>query len=395
MIWDPFERFLSAALIMLFLATFVIYYSKGRKQENPKEKALFYGLGVITLVTCAMEKFFRYISDFLVEGEYKDYVFLGTYEYEYLNIEFLIFRKLLFICLFGGFAGFCLLTAKIKYKRLNYIIAAVLLIFMALIPFIPFDTLQSVQMIVYFPGIYYCVLYLTFLTKWAREEYKGISFHLIMGFFIYQFSFFLNTFQVKNTNVFPLSLGPLLMILSVFIMILPFIVNPEFYNKSQLYYRIIALSVNAVSLLFMLFVYLMLPLYFVFFITMVFISNLIFTFLNLKYIKAGCSSEKEQERDLIAVFSRPKQVTEEEVSISKEKKVCLVCKNEILKFNFVCPECKSFYCEKCYTALSGLENACWACDHALDESKPVKLKKKEKIGVEIEPELYKKNSEKS
>ena len=57
------------------------------------------------------------------------------------------------------------------------------------------------------------------------------------------------------------------------------------------------------------------------------------------------------------------------------------------KFTYVCPDCKSFYCEKCYNALVGLENACWACDNTLDESKPVKLVKKEdEIEAEIQEE---------
>ena len=86
----------------------------------------------------------------------------------------------------------------------------------------------------------------------------------------------------------------------------------------------------------------------------------------------------------MVVFTCPETITEEEVSVSKEKKICLVCKGEIVKFNYVCLDCKSFYCDKCYHALVDLENACWACDTVLDETKPVKLDKgKEEVDVEI------------
>ena len=81
---------------------------------------------------------------------------------------------------------------------------------------------------------------------------------------------------------------------------------------------------------------------------------------------------------------RPANITEEEVSISKEKKICLVCKSKISGHTYVCPECETFYCDKCYNALTNLENACWACNTQLDESKPVKPYNKED---EIEPEV--------
>ncbi|MFX1413363.1 MAG: hypothetical protein ACFFA2_05935 [Promethearchaeota archaeon] len=63
----------------------------------------------------------------------------------------------------------------------------------------------------------------------------------------------------------------------------------------------------------------------------------------------------------------------------------MVCKSKILGFTFICRDCESFYCEKCYQALIQLENACWACDKPFDTSKPsVPFKKEEDIKEEIE-----------
>lgn len=52
----------------------------------------------------------------------------------------------------------------------------------------------------------------------------------------------------------------------------------------------------------------------------------------------------------------------------------------------------AFYCHKCYSALSDMENACWACDSVLDKRKPVKSVKKEEELEGIEPDMYKKVS---
>jgi hypothetical protein len=43
---------------------------------------------------------------------------------------------------------------------------------------------------------------------------------------------------------------------------------------------------------------------------------------------------------------KPPRITEEEVSVSKENKICLVCKGKVGGFNFICTECGAFYCMK-------------------------------------------------
>ncbi len=81
------------------------------------------------------------------------------------------------------------------------------------------------------------------------------------------------------------------------------------------------------------------------------------------------------------------QIIEEKVTISKEKKICLVCRGEVLRFSYIC-ECGAMYCESCARAVSNLENVCWACDIPIDYSKPVKpfkMEEKESIEAEAKP----------
>jgi len=70
------------------------------------------------------------------------------------------------------------------------------------------------------------------------------------------------------------------------------------------------------------------------------------------------------------------QVSEEKVAITKETKICLVCRGEVLGFSYNC-KCGVNYCEKCARAVSDLENVCWACEVPIDYSKPVKPFKEE------------------
>jgi hypothetical protein len=91
-------------------------------------------------------------------------------------------------------------------------------------------------------------------------------------------------------------------------------------------------------------------------------------------------------------FSRPEDLTEEEVKFYREQIVCLVCRGDLLGFShtFFCPNCKALYCESCALALSNLENACWSCDNAIDASKTKKSLKEKPKEIEIEETKHKK-----
>jgi len=65
----------------------------------------------------------------------------------------------------------------------------------------------------------------------------------------------------------------------------------------------------------------------------------------------------------------PTQVIDEKVTISKETKICLVCRGEVLKFSYICA-CGAIYCENCARALTTLENVCWVCEEPIDPLKP-------------------------
>lgn len=75
----------------------------------------------------------------------------------------------------------------------------------------------------------------------------------------------------------------------------------------------------------------------------------------------------------LEAIARRQTLTEEEVSVSKEKKICLVCKGKLSGFNlFLCSDCETFYCDNCAQKLSKLENQCWVCNTPFIESKPSK-----------------------
>lgn len=103
-------------------------------------------------------------------------------------------------------------------------------------------------------------------------------------------------------------------------------------------------------------------------------------------IKKGEMSGKKMRmiEQLGINFKRPARITEDEISVAKEKNICLVCKGELSRLNFICPECKAMYCVRCSEALANLENACWACNSPIDPSKPLKIEKPTEIVPSVE-----------
>lgn len=118
-------------------------------------------------------------------------------------------------------------------------------------------------------------------------------------------------------------------------------------------------------------------------------SSFCFFYLGLKEepeIKIRAVKEIKVKDSLFRLYKRPGVITEEEVIFHREKKICLVCKGKVLRVSYICPSCNALYCINCSQELSNLENACWVCNEAFDETKPVKphkiLRKKPTIKKE-------------
>jgi predicted amidophosphoribosyltransferase len=90
-------------------------------------------------------------------------------------------------------------------------------------------------------------------------------------------------------------------------------------------------------------------------------------------------AEKGLDSQVLGIFTRPQKVTEDEVTYHRERKICLVCKGDLLRSIYLCPECDAIYCIKCSEAISNIDNGCWSCYTPIDPTKPVKLKEKEVV----------------
>ncbi len=179
------------------------------------------------------------------------------------------------------------------------------------------------------------------------------------------------------------------------ISISPIIIKPDFFQKARIFWLVIgSICISIVCALEVFFIWIFVIHEIALELSIIGLLLIVVLLLMfnkvLSSIKIQVSENREDKLNLLGMFSRPKKVTEEEVSVSKEKGICLVCKGDIHRLTYICPKCKTFYCVKCSKALSDMENMCWVCESPFDESKPVKLLEKETDEVVIEEEKQQK-----
>jgi hypothetical protein len=372
LIWDPFERLLWGLAISVLIVNAIFYYKQGKKKEEELGKLIFKGTAGI-FIGLIFNRFFFYLSEFLVPGVYLNYVFLGDYSSVDLLYELIL--RLSWISYAFGFLLYFIFVEKAVLKS-RLIFSALLGIVLAAIAITPFETARTLNTVAF--GLSGMITFLISfkLIQMSRIEYKGLaSIHLLGGLFGGA-GMVLSYMNVKELNTAPLIIAPVIYAIGIIIYSLPSYI--EFKNLKQILKLWVIASITLVlcivAAVTSIFMY-EFPLFIGIAVIVITIGGCVIFYMIIRnIIKYMQFPEEEAELpDLLKMFTKPKKVTEEEVSVSKEKKICLVCKGSIMRMNYMCPVCFTFYCPKCYQALTKLENACWSCDEAMDTSKPVKL----------------------
>lgn len=80
----------------------------------------------------------------------------------------------------------------------------------------------------------------------------------------------------------------------------------------------------------------------------------------------------EKEKEIEDLRKQREAITEEDITVSKEKHFCLVHKGPIEGYSFICPDCGTFYCMKCVQAIVTIDNTCWSCENVIDAEMPIR-----------------------
>jgi len=377
-IYTDFEMFLYGIGVLLLFIAALQYLGLARKKENLNEKLINRAFGIVYIcITIQFSFLVLYLLSLEGNLELENISLLSEWLYRSSWIPWYTFNAIFFRA-----------VEKIQDKKIPVgPILGIISIFLVI--FLPFDIfLILIAIPLLIVGCYYLHVLFT-LMKWAKKELKAATSFVILGSMLVTNSVIDIIPMMMMIGVIPSIVLPLSLITGAVLGMAPTILNPKLFLRSTRYWYVFFASVIGYSVFLLIFSIIFIPEYSILSFILLICYSLECAFFLKSILKEERGSNSKKV-DVSGVFTRPETITEEEVSVSKEKKVCLVCKGKIFKFNYMCPDCESFYCEKCYNALVEIENACWACNTALDESKPSKPFKQKKEEVVVEEGVPKK-----
>ncbi len=359
------------------------------------------GFGCYFIGLTLQRLFGGFLGHFFISGSYTDFIYYGDFDNTGLLFE--VFFKIDYILWAFGAALF-ILAFEVSIKRTKYVLTIIQIPLILLLIILPYSSARFVHHYVLYPlNTTIIIAVIVLLSKESRFELKAISSLLFFGVLFLMISSGLVSKDVKALNFqYLLYLSPIFYIIGALVVILPLIINPIHLSHALKFWLLSGISVVIVifsieSLLIYEISIIGLSVEEVFQIVLYLFMLLVVIFLEYQVIKDIKSNKlqdkKEDMPNILEMFTKPQRVTEEEVSVSKEKKICLVCKGKISGLNFMCSKCGTFYCLKCSEALSNLENVCWGCNNPIDKSKPSKPYEKEEDMV-IETNIRKNGKEK-
>jgi len=393
-IWDPLERLLGGIAITLGVISAILYLYRGKERTIQSERLLVLAFGILISGATVLITFY-YFLQFLLPGSFTQYAFY--IDDSIVDLNYKTVERLGWLIFFIIYSLFVFFQERIVIKGTKYSFTIIMMVFIVLMSItFSYDIFDTILTLCYgFLGLVVTIM-MIIMTRRSRVEFKAVGAFLIASLVIISLSIRLLGLPFKELNLLPLFLPQLFIIIGWILTMIPFLIKPSRLARAKDYW-IANIILILFFLTFIFFLYLLVGEITKFFTLTVYVIISVYAgFDTLKSLKSVSlvKVSPEFQRDTQSVlepFTRPQKITEEEVTISKEKRVCLVCKVKLERSMYICPDCQTFYCKKCSNALMGLENACWFCNAPFDELKPSKPfrydEKEEKIDM-IKEDLH-------
>lgn len=393
-IWDPLERLLGGIAITLGVISAILYLYRSRERTLQSERLLVLAFGILISGATVLITFY-YFLQFLLPGSFTQYAFY--IDDSIVDLNYKTVERLGWLIFFIIYSLYVFFQERIVIKGTKYSFTIIMVVFIVLMSItLTHDIFDTIQTLCYgFLGLVVTIM-IIIMTRRSRVEFKAVGAFLIASLVINSLSFRLLGLPFKELNLLPLFLPQLFIIIGWILTMIPFLIKPSRLARAKDYWIANIIFI----LIFLTFIFI---LYFLvgditkfFTLTVYVIISVYAGFDTLKSLKSvslvKVSPEFQKDtQSVLEPFTRPQKITEEEVTISKEKRVCLVCKVKLERSMYICPDCQTFYCKKCSNALMGLENACWFCNAPFDElkpSKPFKYDEKEEKIDKIKEDLH-------
>jgi len=332
-IWDPAERLLTSIGMTLLFVCGIVYINRGRKRDALREKIMMVGFGSYFIGLTFQRLFGGYLGHFFVDGgawNYTSYNWAGSFDNPGIIFETLF--KIDYILWAIGAAIF-ILAFEIGIKKTKYVLTLIQIPLIIIIIILPYGVARDIQHYILFPfSTSIIIASIVLIGKWSRFELKAISTILFFGVVFLMISSGLVSKSVKELNILPmLYMSPIFYIVGAVVVILPLIIDLRYLShmfRFSLILGITTIVTLGFTLAFLIYNGVGLDnagLYIFILCVVIFLETKI-----VKDIKSYKAEEAQVTGPIILeMFTKQEKVSEEEVSVSKEKKICLVCKGKI------------------------------------------------------------------
>jgi hypothetical protein len=389
------------AIFIIFLCG-AYFFIRGMKKEGKDEKLLMLGFGSL-FIGLGINRLFFFLADFFIEGDYVGHVFYG--DYDVVNIGITLSTELGYLSFLISMAFF-FITFEYVIKKSKFVLSILNILFIIVFFIVPGAYRRTAIYIFVFFDVFFLIMFLFWLSKISSVEFQAVSTLMMIGFILILIGNIADSSMIKGAGYVSSTTPVYFIIAGTLVTFSPMVINPKFLSKSIINWLIFAAFLGSMvgyGLIFLLtsqetniistFIWLAVI---IGILLLIIVMMRIFKLLKPPEVLAKLKPEEEKKkRDILKMFIKPQSITEEEIMFHKEQKICLVCKSKVSRILFVCPSCDALYCTKCSSALSDLDNYCWVCEAALDETKPVKLPEKDVELKPLEPIKPKKDIKKS
>lgn len=369
-----------------------MYFRQGIEKESFKEKSILFGYSGF-LLGFSLSILFSFLSLLFFPTSYTGQSFYT--DVSTTNFFSGIFANLSnFFYYFGALV--CILVYEINFKRTKYIFSILFFVMILSIFLIPINSplwfISNLLTFTFGGGVYFLILIK--YTLLSQLENKVYASYIFLGVYLTGLVYSMVNNIGGISSIF--SIIPIIMVITGLVFLLPLFVSPKNYISTLKYWSWILIIVIIIQISYMSLSFVLIgnPIDIVsisFLILFIIIASIVIRHLRQFFKSSVIRTDKVEVPNILGVFTRPERITEKEVAVSKERKICLVCKGTGLRFTYICPECNAIYCQKCARALSEMENACWVCNIPFDKSKPVNLPEKVEEEAVIKEDLEKKS----
>jgi hypothetical protein len=376
-IFDPLNRLLSGVIFALLIMCATLYLYQAFIRENKDEKIILYGFTALVL-SWGISSVIGYFMVYELTGYYVDHVYYYDWSQNNPNIEAnFLYSTYLLISMAILSAGLTLFTLSIesRLKRTKYLFTMINMGCSASIFLLPIEFAFYLYSAVFLLNTIVQIGFLYEFLRTSSQNFKIISLIMIIGLEFLLLATGLD--QYINLFGIPIVISSIFWIVGILLWMSPLFLELDSLSRFLPYWKKMGnfFAITLISYSVMVLAYGILFLY---------VSGVVGGFFGLLasiYIRNTLQNSMQNiERkkidmeglDLLRVFSRPLRISKEEISLSQSEKLCLVCKGELSRMMYLCPECNSFYCGKCSIILKKTENLCWVCNSPIDENLPVR-----------------------